>query len=160
MSAAAGVRHMIYTLSNGKAVAFGDDSHGQATVPAALGEVQFAAAGWDTSVLVLKNGTAFAFGKDDEGQATVPAIQPLRNITAVASGRKHTVFLLGDGSVVGTAPGRVPEVPPGRRVVSVAAISSGEPALGAGAGLSRWPGAPPGNESWPFAPRLEQDGDG
>jgi hypothetical protein len=79
-------------------MAWGDDSGGQADVPANLDDVVAIAGGDYHSVAIRHDGTLVAWGFDDEGQIDVPT-NSLRFVS-VASGADHNLAIAEDGSVV------------------------------------------------------------
>ncbi|HOG45479.1 MAG TPA: PKD domain-containing protein [Anaerolineae bacterium] len=114
---AAGGAHSLALRSDGSVVGWGDNSKGQATVPAAgLSGVVAIAAGHLHSLALKSDGTVVArgdFSSPDPfgwfpttanyGQATVPA--DLKNpstahVTAIAAGAYHSLALRDDGTVV------------------------------------------------------------
>lgn len=96
---AAGETHSAALTNTGMVVAWGDNFHGETTVPAAaLTGVTAIAAGHFFTV-ALKNGAALVWGDNFYGQTTVPAAA-LSGVTAIAAGYGHVVALKSDGTVV------------------------------------------------------------
>ncbi len=90
--------------ASGTAVAWGNNSYGQATVPAAAAGDVIAIAGGDGHSVALKSdGTVVAWGSNFSGQTNVPA--GLSGVTGVAAGWYSTLALKADGTV--TAWGQV-----------------------------------------------------
>ena len=65
-------------------MAWGNNSEGQATVPAGLSGVIAIAAGDDHSLALKSDGTVVAWGWNTYGQTNVPA--GLSGVTAIAAG--------------------------------------------------------------------------
>jgi len=127
---AAGARHGLALLGNGRVMAWGDDTEGQlgdrgapnleeceieepcSRVPLAvpnLGGVKAIAAGGHHSLALLKNGTVVAWGGNGRGQLGdgtttnrgVPApVSGLSGVKAVAAGAEFSLALLKNGTVV------------------------------------------------------------
>lgn len=96
---AAGGNHSLALMTNGKVVAWGDNSFGQSSSPANLSNVVAIAAGYLHSVALLSNGTVMAWGDDTFGETDVPP--DLTNVVAIAAGDFNTLALLSNGNVVG-----------------------------------------------------------
>ena len=69
---------------NGTVEEWGDNFHGQCSVPPGLSNVVDVAAGLYHSLALLQNGTVAAWGEDAEGETNVPA--GLSNVVAIAAG--------------------------------------------------------------------------
>jgi len=82
----------------GVVVAWGDNSEGQADVPAGLSGVTAVAAGVGQSLALKSDGTVVAWGRNDYGQTDVPA--GLSGVTAIDAGGSHSLALKADGKVV------------------------------------------------------------
>jgi hypothetical protein len=78
-------------------VAWGDNRHGESTVPAGLTDVTAVAAGGNYSLALKADGTVAAWGDDSAGQSTVPA--GLTGVTKVAAGSDLSLALKNDGTV-------------------------------------------------------------
>jgi alpha-tubulin suppressor-like RCC1 family protein len=81
----------------GSAVAWGDNTYGQTTVPPDLGTVIQVAAGQFHTVALQSDGAVRAWGWNQYGQTTVPP--DLGIVIQVAAGYGHTVALQSDGTV-------------------------------------------------------------
>ena len=66
-------------------MAWGDDSYGQADVPAGLSGVAAIAAGADFALALKSDGTVVAWGNDDQGQTDLPA--GLTGVTQITAGQ-------------------------------------------------------------------------
>jgi hypothetical protein len=88
----------IVTTTNFSVVAWGDDTSGQATVPAGLSNVTALAAGAGHSLALKSDGTVVVWGDNSFGQTDVPA--GLSNVAAVAAGGLHSLALKTNGTVV------------------------------------------------------------
>ena len=95
---AAGHDHSLALMYDGTVVGWGDNSSGQASVPAGLSNVVAIAAGYLHSVALNSDGTVFAWGDNSFGQTNVPA--GLTNVVAIAAGDFHTLALLSNGRIV------------------------------------------------------------
>ncbi len=98
---AAGAWHNLALRTDGKVVAWGNDSSGQCDVPATLQNAQDAvaiAAGGYHSLAIRLNGTVIAWGANDDGQTNVPV--GLTGVVGVAAGAWHSVALCTDGTVL------------------------------------------------------------
>jgi hypothetical protein len=96
---AAGGGHGLALRANGTVVAWGENRHGQASVPDRLADVVAIAAGEDHSLALRADGTVVAWGNNSVGQTDVPA--NLAGVVSIAAGRAHNLALCRDGSVVG-----------------------------------------------------------
>jgi hypothetical protein len=103
----------------GTVVAWGDDSHGQASVPAGLTGVTAVAASELGSLLLHADGTVSQFGR--QSVAVPPG---LTDVTAITAGAYFNLALRADGTVVawGSGPG-VTDLPAG--LTDVTAIAAG-----------------------------------
>ena len=68
-------------------IAWGDNSRGQSTVPAGLGEVVAVAAGHEHSLALKADGTVASWGDNYYGQRGFPAA--LAGVVAIAAGTYH-----------------------------------------------------------------------
>lgn len=99
-------------LAQGTVVGWGNNSSGQTTVPAELGDVTAIDAGADYSMALRSNGTVVAWGSNFSGETDVPA--GLDGVTAIAGGYLHSLALKSDGTVVAWGdPANGATVPPG-----------------------------------------------
>ena len=80
-------------------VAWGDNSHGQTTVPLGLGGIAAVAAGRYHSLALKSNGTVVAWGDDTYHQTDVPS--GLSGVIAIAAGSDFSLALEANGAVVG-----------------------------------------------------------
>ncbi len=83
----------------GDALAWGDNTRGQVSVPANLGNIAAVAAGCDHSLVMRTDGTLAAWGANSFGQATIPS--GLDSVIKIAAGCTHNVALRTNGQVVG-----------------------------------------------------------
>ncbi len=110
--------------TNVAVVAWGDDSSGQATVPAGLSNVTAVAAGGAHSLALKIDGTVVAWGDNSVGQTDVPA--GLTGVMAVAAGSGSSLALKSNGTVVawGWIAGSPATVPAGLSNVTAVAAGS------------------------------------
>jgi multidrug efflux system membrane fusion protein len=87
---------LTHKLADGSVLAWGQNTFGQCTVPAAASNVVAIAGGLEHSLALRADGSAVAWGNNSNGQGAVPA--GLSNGVAVAAGFYHNVLLLGSGS--------------------------------------------------------------
>lgn len=86
--------------SDGSVVAWGDNTLGETTVPAAAQSGVVSVAAGNIFSLALKNdGSVVAWGQNASGQTTVPA-SAQSGVTAIAAGDSHALALKNDGSVI------------------------------------------------------------
>jgi alpha-tubulin suppressor-like RCC1 family protein/subtilisin-like proprotein convertase family protein len=85
-------------LTSGYAVAWGDNSYGQSTVPTNLGRVKSIAGGLYHTIALRANGTVAAWGLSAFNQTNVPP--SATNVMAIAAGDQHNVALRSNGTVV------------------------------------------------------------
>jgi len=86
--------------SDGSVVAWGDNFHGQTTVPVVAQSGVVAIAAGDIHNVALKtNGAVVAWGDNARGQTTVPAAAR-SGVVSIAAGQEHTVALKTNGTVV------------------------------------------------------------
>src|SRR5712664_2308119 len=98
LAIAAGWKHSLALKSDGRVVAWGDNSSGSSTVPANLTGVIAIAAGGSHSLALKSDGTVVAWGSNANGQSMVPA--NLTGVIAVAAGGFHSLALKSDGTVI------------------------------------------------------------
>ena len=79
----------------GSVVAWGDNTHGQTTIPAGLSGVTAIAAGAIHTVVLKNNGTVVAWGYNAYGQTNVPA--GLTQVIAVSAGDAHSLAVKANG---------------------------------------------------------------
>ena len=70
--------------SDGTVAAWGNNDHGQTTVPAGLTDVAYIAAGGSHTVALKSDGTVVAWGDNTYGESAVPV--GLSGVTAIAAG--------------------------------------------------------------------------
>lgn len=78
-------------------VAWGDNTDGQAHVPASLNNVVAVAGGDFHSIAVRASGKLVAWGDNSDGQVTIPSHLPM--IVAIASGASHNLAVGKNGSI-------------------------------------------------------------
>jgi hypothetical protein len=78
-------------------VCWGDNSHGQCTVPTDLGPTIAIAGGHVHTIALVTDGTVRCWGGNSFGQCTAPA--DLGPVAAIAGGGFHTIALRTDGTV-------------------------------------------------------------
>jgi len=101
-SRGAGYRHTLLLRSDGRAVACGQDGHGQCRLPRLEPGVTYCqvAAGGSHSVLLRSDGRAVAVGLNANGQCDIPRLPPGTKYLDVAAGECHTLLLRSDGRAV------------------------------------------------------------
>ena len=82
----------------GRVLSWGQNTSGQATVPASLTNALAVAAGDSHSLALKTNRTVAAWGQNSYAQCTVPAAAT--NVLAVAAGGYHSLALRADGAVL------------------------------------------------------------
>ena len=97
-SIAAGAYHSLALKADGTVVGWGDNSHGQTTIPGGLTNVVAIAAGANHSLALQSNGTVLGWGDNTYGQTNIPA--GLSNVVAIAAGADHSLALQSNGTVV------------------------------------------------------------
>jgi len=93
---AAGNKHTVKLMSNGRVIAVGKNDYGQCNVEDWTDIVQVSAS-YDYTVGLNKNGTVVAVGKNDYGQCNV---EDWTDIVQVSAGYDYTIGLKKDGTVV------------------------------------------------------------
>jgi alpha-tubulin suppressor-like RCC1 family protein len=91
--------HGLALQAGGTVTAWGDNNHGQSTVPAGLSNVMAAAAGAQHSLALREDGTVIAWGDSNRGKNTSPP--SATNVMAIGTGRDHNLAVRDDGTVVG-----------------------------------------------------------
>eukprot|EP00435_Cladocopium_sp_Y103_P042960 s1897_g12.t1 len=102
----AGLHHTVLLRTDGSAVAFGRNQHGQCDIPAldvGMTYTQAAAGSWHT-VLLRSDGRAVAFGENGDGQCTIPPLEEGTTYTQISACGENTVLLRSDGSAVAIGP--------------------------------------------------------
>lgn len=69
---AAGARHNLALTASGNVIAWGDNTHGQCTVPTHVTDIIAIAAGSQHSLALSKYGIIYAWGSNVDGQCTLP----------------------------------------------------------------------------------------
>jgi len=136
---AAGYSHGLALLSDHTLLAFGNNDHGQATIPAAFTNFLAIGAGAYHSLAVLPDTTVLTWGDNYQNFRNVPI--GLSNVMAVAGGYYHSLALRSDGTVVAwglNGDGQV-SVPTGlSNVVAIAAGSFHSVALRKDGAVVAW----------------------
>lgn len=70
---AAGAHHNLALTASGNVIAWGDNTHGQCTVPTHVTDIIAVAAGSQHSLALSKHGIIYAWGSNVDGQCTLPA---------------------------------------------------------------------------------------
>jgi len=115
-------------LSDGSALAFGDNQKGQCDIPPlapGLAYTRVAAAAAQT-LLLRSDGTAVAYGQNHKQQCNIPPLAPGLTYTHVAAGAAHSVLLLSDGTAVAVGQNHkgqcdIPPLAPGLTYIHAAA---------------------------------------
>jgi hypothetical protein len=138
---AAGLSHALALTSDGRVIAWGDDSYQQIDVPAQLSNVVAIAAGDYHSLALKADGTVTAWGANFYGSSTIPS--GLANVIAVSAASYFSVALKADGTVV--AWGGNHQVPMStnatsnmKKVITISAEADGLVALSADRTLNSW----------------------
>jgi hypothetical protein len=107
-------------------VAWGDDSHGQASIPPTLRAVRAISAGGDFNLVLQTDGRVVAWGDGQYGQLDVPA--GLGDVVAISAGAFHALALLAGGDIVGWGGGGQPvgESTHPWRLLDFKAVAAGE----------------------------------
>jgi hypothetical protein len=93
----AGYAHALALTSDGRVVAWGDNSYNQTNVPSDLSNVVAVAAGRSHSLALQTDGSVRAWGDNALGESTVPA--GITNVVAVSAGWYFSLALKVDGTV-------------------------------------------------------------
>jgi alpha-tubulin suppressor-like RCC1 family protein len=108
MQVVAGAHHIVVLRSDGKVVAWGENSYGQINVPSDLTiarsitnplRVVMLAAGMNHTLALRANGSVGRMGVIDYGQVT--ATNTWANVAQITAGARHSMALLRDGTVIG-----------------------------------------------------------
>lgn len=97
VAVAAGEKHSLVLTSTGAVNAYGDNTAGQATVPASVIDAVAIAAGNRHSVALLNTNTIIAWGDNTHKQCTVPVFH--HQIASIAAGGYYTLVLFKNGTV-------------------------------------------------------------
>lgn len=90
--------HALARTQTGAVVAWGDNRHQQATVPADVHDVVQVAVGEIHSVALLATGTVVVWGGNFDGQYAIPT--DLDDVCQIAAASAHTLALRRNGTVV------------------------------------------------------------
>ena len=126
----AGGTHTVFLLrSDGEAVACGNNSQEQCSIPPLderISYSQVSAGGWHT-VLLRSDGQAVACGKNDHGQCSIPPLDEGILYSQVSAGYCHTVLLRSDGQAVGCGQNYNEQcsIPPLDEGISYSQVSAG-----------------------------------
>ena len=127
--------------ASGTVRAWGNNSDGQALVPAGLNEAVSVGGGGLHSVALRASGKVMAWGWNVLGETNVPA--GLEGVTAIAANYGYTLALRGDGTVAGWGSGPAINLPAGLQgIVSLAAGYDHAVGLRADGTLVSWGNAP------------------
>ena len=85
--------------ASGIVIGWGDNGHGQLTIPAGLRDVKAISAGGIHSLALKSDGTVVAWGDNTYGQLNIPA-DAQGKVTAISAGGRHSLALKDDGTVV------------------------------------------------------------
>lgn len=110
-----------------RVIAWGDNSTGQADVPAGLTNVVAVAGGLNHSLALKADGTVVAWGTNNYGQTSVPA--GLANVTAIAAAGHRSLALKSDGTVITWGYVHQPPPPDLTNVTAIAGCGSYDLAL-------------------------------
>lgn len=134
---AAGDSHGLALRSDGAIIAWGQNDHGECTVPA--GTYRTVAAGAEFSLAIRTNGSLAAWGNNSDGQVSkVPAGT---NFVAVDGGETWAVALKSDGTIAAwgsDSSGQVTNAPKGNGFKAVVAGDSHGVALRSNGALVTW----------------------
>jgi alpha-tubulin suppressor-like RCC1 family protein len=143
----AGAHHIVALRSDGKVVAWGENSYGQTNVPSGLLiardntnplRVVMLAAGMNHTLALRANGSVVAWGNDDYGQVT--ATSSWANVAQITAGARHSMALLRDGAVIGGGDNSYGQLtqPLLRSVIKIAASGWHSVALMSDGGVAAW----------------------
>ena len=99
----AGLRHSCLLLSDGSAVACGENEYGECSIPViAEKNVWYTqcSAGTGHTALLRSDGTAVACGENDYGQCDIPVLDEGVTYTYVSAGGDCTILLRSDGQAI------------------------------------------------------------
>jgi len=92
--------HGLALRATGQVVGWGDNSHGQISVPTDLSNVVQVAVGEGHSLALKSDGTVEAWGNNDFGQSSVPDELDGVIVTSIAAGWNESFAVKSDGTVV------------------------------------------------------------
>lgn len=95
---AIGSNHALALLKDKTVIAWGENYHGQITVPYGLQDVIAIAGGEGHSLALKSDGTVVAWGNNSEKQATVPT--DLTDVIEISANVAYSLALKSDGTVV------------------------------------------------------------
>jgi len=93
-----GIRHIVALRTDGRVVAWGDNTYGQCNIPQELNNVMAVSANGLFSLALTKRGHVVAWGNNDFGQCDIP--KDLCDVKAIAAGSRFGVALKRNGTVV------------------------------------------------------------
>jgi fibronectin type 3 domain-containing protein len=134
-----GRRHGLALLPGGRVGAWGDNAHGQSSVPAGLAGVTAIAAGYEHSLALRRDGTVTGWGRNHRGQAGGGFAA--RHLTAIAGGGEFSLGLRRDGVVLAwgdNSDGQLALPPAATDVVMIAAGGGHALALRADGTVLAW----------------------
>jgi alpha-tubulin suppressor-like RCC1 family protein len=98
VAVAAGMRHSLALLADGKVTGWGSNLDGIIDIPGNLPPAMAVAAGAYHSLALLRDGTVRAWGFRGNDRTLIP--NDLRQVTAISAGRDHSIALKADGTAV------------------------------------------------------------
>ncbi len=120
----AGGTHSLALTSDGRLVAWGDNTHGQRNIPATTNVISISA-GDNHNLILTSDGNIVAWGDNRYGQCNVPA--SATNIIAVAAGAYNSFGLRSNGTLVAWPGTFIP--PSATNVIAIDSSASGFLAL-------------------------------
>lgn len=121
---AAGSAHSLMLKADGTVLAWGDNRHGEVSVPPDLTNVIALAAGYRHSLALKADGKVVAWGDNYYGAINVPA--GLNNVVGLAGGTWYSLAAKADGTVVGWGDSRQGEIAIPAGLNNVVAVAAGE----------------------------------
>jgi len=134
----AGIDHLVALRSDGRVVAWGDNSMNQTKVPADLLiardiasplRVVMLAAGANHTLALRANGTVVGWGDNKGGQ--ISGVSAWKNVVQIAAGSRHSLALCADGTMVavGNNTFNQLDIPQVRNVAKITAAANHNVAL-------------------------------